>query len=148
VPPTPSHSTTDPDLSKEYSPKELTSKGAASGVHALPNGRIVFTASSLTQPNDVFIMRGLDQSSENPKVEQVTRFTEVDLKEKQLAPGEEVWFEGAEGKHVQGWVLKPKGFQEGEKKKWPVVLLIHGGPQGAWEDQWSTRWNPQGESMI
>ena len=39
------------------------------------------------------------------------------------------------------WVLKPPGFDE--KKKWPVVYLIHGGPQGAWDDSWSFRWNPQ-----
>ncbi len=41
---------------------------------------------------------------------------------------------------MQMWVLKPPGFDP--KKKWPVVYLIHGGPQGAWEDAWSWRWNP------
>jgi len=41
---------------------------------------------------------------------------------------------------MQMWVLKPPGFDA--KKKWPVVYLIHGGPQGAWEDTWSFRWNP------
>jgi dipeptidyl aminopeptidase/acylaminoacyl peptidase len=39
------------------------------------------------------------------------------------------------------WVLKPPGFDPG--KKWPVVYLVHGGPQGAWEDGWSNRWNPE-----
>jgi dipeptidyl aminopeptidase/acylaminoacyl peptidase len=42
---------------------------------------------------------------------------------------------------MQMWILKPPGFDP--KKKWPVVYLIHGGPQGAWEDGWSFRWNPQ-----
>ncbi|CAN5491223.1 S9 family peptidase [soil metagenome] len=42
---------------------------------------------------------------------------------------------------MQMWVLKPPGFDA--KKKWPVVYLIHGGPQGAWEDGWSWRWCPQ-----
>lgn len=42
---------------------------------------------------------------------------------------------------MQMWILKPPGFDA--KKKWPVVYLIHGGPQGAWEDGWSFRWNPQ-----
>lgn len=126
-------------------PVALTSKGAATGVHALPNGRLVFTASSLTKPNDVYIVRGLDSAigNANLKVEPVTRFTTDALDAKALQDGEEVWFEGAKGRQVQGWVVKPKGFEEGEEKKWPVVLLIHGGPQGAWEDQWSTRWNPQ-----
>jgi dipeptidyl aminopeptidase/acylaminoacyl peptidase len=42
---------------------------------------------------------------------------------------------------MQMWLLKPPGFDP--KKKWPVVYLIHGGPQGAWEDGWSFRWNAQ-----
>ena len=42
---------------------------------------------------------------------------------------------------MQMWILKPPGFDA--KKKWPLVYLIHGGPQGAWEDAWSNRWNPQ-----
>ncbi len=46
-----------------------------------------------------------------------------------------------EGGKMQMWVLKPPGFDP--KKKWPVAYLIHGGPQGAWEDGWSYRWNPE-----
>ncbi len=42
---------------------------------------------------------------------------------------------------MQMWILKPPGFDA--KKKYPVVYLVHGGPQGAWEDGWSYRWNPQ-----
>ena len=39
------------------------------------------------------------------------------------------------------WILKPPGFDP--KKKWPLAYLVHGGPQGAWEDGWSYRWNPE-----
>jgi dipeptidyl aminopeptidase/acylaminoacyl peptidase len=42
---------------------------------------------------------------------------------------------------MQMWILKPPGFDP--SKKWPVAYLVHGGPQGAWEDGWSNRWNPQ-----
>lgn len=42
---------------------------------------------------------------------------------------------------MQMWILMPPGFDE--KKKWPVAYLVHGGPQGAWEDGWSFRWNAQ-----
>jgi dipeptidyl aminopeptidase/acylaminoacyl peptidase len=45
-----------------------------------------------------------------------------------------------EGADMQMWILKPPGFDP--KKKWPLVYLVHGGPQGAWEDGWSFRWNP------
>jgi dipeptidyl aminopeptidase/acylaminoacyl peptidase len=41
---------------------------------------------------------------------------------------------------MQMWVIKPPGFDP--KKKWPVVYLVHGGPQSAWRDAWSYRWNP------
>jgi dipeptidyl aminopeptidase/acylaminoacyl peptidase len=42
---------------------------------------------------------------------------------------------------MQVWLLKPPGFDP--SKKYPVVYLVHGGPQGAWENGWSNRWNPQ-----
>lgn len=41
---------------------------------------------------------------------------------------------------MQMWIVLPPNFDE--KKKWPVAYLVHGGPQGAWEDSWSFRWNP------
>ncbi len=48
---------------------------------------------------------------------------------------------GALGAKVQYWLIKPPDFDPA--KKYPTVFLIHGGPQGAWEDAWSSRWNPQ-----
>jgi len=42
---------------------------------------------------------------------------------------------------MQMWILKPPGFDA--TKKWPLLYLVHGGPQGAWEDAWSFRWNPE-----
>jgi dipeptidyl aminopeptidase/acylaminoacyl peptidase len=45
------------------------------------------------------------------------------------------------GVKMQMWILKPPGFDPA--KKWPVAYLVHGGPQGAWNDGWSFRWNPQ-----
>ncbi len=56
---------------------------------------------------------------------------------------ERFWFEGAEGAKVEGLVIRPPGFVYDEHKKYPVKFLIHGGPQGAWGDAWSYRWNPE-----
>ncbi|KAL5379797.1 hypothetical protein DPSP01_008267 [Paraphaeosphaeria sporulosa] len=54
---------------------------------------------------------------------------------------EEIWFEGAKKKtQVHAWVFKPSNFKKSHK--YPLAYFIHGGPQGAWEDAWSTRWNP------
>ena len=50
-------------------------------------------------------------------------------------------FKGAEGTKVQGFIVKPPNFDP--KEKYPVKFLIHGGPQGAWGDAWSYRWNPE-----
>jgi len=58
-----------------------------------------------------------------------------------LNPVEEMWFAGANGDSVQAFVLKPGQWEQG--KTYPAVLLIHGGPQGAWLDQWHSRWNYQ-----
>ena len=161
-------------MARKYTtPVSLTQSKAASGIQVLPNGRLLFSQSSFTTPNDVFVIRSLKDLEESidkndrpvqfeGPVEQVTRFTEDELRGKNLSEAENLWFKGANGRNVQGWALKPRGWTSNQKKKYPVVLLIHGGqaivdslllcllsqrhpgPQGAWEDQWSTRWNPNG----
>lgn len=52
----------------------------------------------------------------------------------------EIWFEGAGDYRVHAWVMKPSNFDE--TKTYPLAYMIHGGPQGAWLDSWSNRWNP------
>jgi dipeptidyl aminopeptidase/acylaminoacyl peptidase len=63
------------------------------------------------------------------------------LGELDLARPESVTVKGAGDTPMQMWILKPPGFDEG--KKWPLVYLVHGGPQGSWEDGWSYRWCPE-----
>ncbi len=58
-----------------------------------------------------------------------------------LSKMEQFHFVGAEGANVQGFIVKPPNFDPA--KKYPVKFLIHGGPQGAWGDAWSYRWNPE-----
>jgi dipeptidyl aminopeptidase/acylaminoacyl peptidase len=157
VPPTPEESNAYSTLGPKYhTPVPLVQSGAASGIQPLSNGRLLFSRSSFTSPNDVYLIRGLKTLEDEiaasetivefkGKIEQITHFSADTLEGKDLDQGEEFWFKGALDKDVQGWVLKPKGWKKSDQKKWPVVLLIHGGPQGAWEDQWSTRWNPNCE---
>ena len=47
-------------------------------------------------------------------------------------PAEDFWFTGAAGAKVQGFIVKPPNWKPG--RKYPGILLIHGGPQGAWLD--------------
>ncbi len=63
------------------------------------------------------------------------------LKELEPAQPESVTVKGAGGTPMQMWILKPPGFDPA--RKWPVAYLVHGGPQGAWTDGWSYRWNPK-----
>lgn len=58
-----------------------------------------------------------------------------------MNPAVDFWFAGAKGDSLQGFVVKPPNWEPG--KKYPVVLLVHGGPQGAWLDNWHGRWNYQ-----
>ena len=71
---------------------------------------------------------------------QLTRLNDALLEQIQMQPLEWFWFTGAEKKQVQGFIIKPPGFNPASQ--YPVKFLIHGGPQGAWGDEWSFRWNP------
>jgi len=53
----------------------------------------------------------------------------------------DVRFAGAGGDAGGGFLVRPPGFDE--TRKYPVRFLIHGGPQGAWGDAGSYRWNPE-----
>lgn len=52
----------------------------------------------------------------------------------------DLWFPGSAGYDVHALVMTPSHFDD--KKTYPLAMLIHGGPQSAWTDDWSTRWNP------
>ena len=58
-----------------------------------------------------------------------------------MNPLESFWYRGAKGERVQGLLLKPPFFDP--HNKYPLVYLIHGGPQGAWQDNFHPRWNYQ-----
>jgi len=63
------------------------------------------------------------------------------LSQLDLAPLESFWFEASDKTKIQGFLIKPPAFDPA--KKYPVKFLIHGGPQGAWGDSWSYRWNAE-----
>ncbi len=71
----------------------------------------------------------------------VTHLNDALVSQLALNPAEDFWFKGAGGDSVQGFIVKPPQYRAGQK--YPVILLIHGGPQGAWLDNWHSRWNYQ-----
>jgi dipeptidyl aminopeptidase/acylaminoacyl peptidase len=71
----------------------------------------------------------------------ITHVNDSLLSQVSKSPLESFWFTGAHGDPVEGFLVKPPNFDA--SKKYPVKFLIHGGPQGAWGDDWSYRWNPE-----
>ncbi len=117
----------------------------ASVVDATTNGSLaissdgrtlVFTRQSTTMPAEVF-----RADAATGAAAQLSHVNDAALAEIEMNPAESFTVTGAEGAKVQNWLIKPPGFDP--KKKYPVVLLIHGGPQGAWEDGFHYRWNVQ-----
>jgi len=92
---------------------------------------------SLKTPNDVWSFSLSGKNATNLK--QVTNENRF-LSNFDFITPEVHYFNGSLNEVVQVWLIKPLGFDE--NKKWPLVHLIHGGPQQSWGDDWSYRWNP------
>jgi dipeptidyl aminopeptidase/acylaminoacyl peptidase len=75
------------------------------------------------------------------QVKQISHVNDALVSHLKLNPLEEFWFAGAGGDSVQGFVMKPPQWEA--NKTYPAVVLIHGGPQGEWLDNWHSRWNYQ-----
>jgi dipeptidyl aminopeptidase/acylaminoacyl peptidase len=97
---------------------------------------LVVVRSSLTQPGEIF---RLPASGGTPT--QLTHANDALLAELDLKPAESVTAPGALKSQIQSLLVKPPGFDP--NRKYPAILLIHGGPQGAWDDAWGYRWNAQ-----
>jgi len=111
-----------------------------SPVSAGPDRRYVYCGSAMNRPPEVFFHH-LKEDWTGKAFGDLTHHNEALLKELDLPEPESVQVKVEGDVEMQMWVLKPPGFDP--KKKWPVVYLVHGGPQSAWRDAWSTRWNPQ-----
>ncbi len=113
--------------------------GYNSGISASADGaKIAFLNASMASPPEVFAGNADLRLS---KPINISKVNEALLTELDLPKPESVTLPGAGDVPTQMWILKPPGFDP--SKKWPVAFLVHGGPQGAWEDGWSYRWNPQ-----
>lgn len=112
--------------------------GGSIGAITVGGSTIVFSRSSLTAPPDLWSSRIESGVSSNKT--QLTRENAAWLTDVSMAAPQSLTVAGAGGTPIQYWLIKPPDFDA--SKKYPVVFLIHGGPQGAWNDAWSTRWNP------
>lgn len=109
----------------------------ATNLNVTPDGkRLVFANSSLAMAPEIYLA-----NSDGSGLESLTRVNADLFSRADLKPAEELEWTGAVGKKIHGFVLKPRNFDP--DKKYPLLVLIHGGPQSAWNDAWSYRWNPQ-----
>ncbi|KAL2757577.1 hypothetical protein ACRALDRAFT_2039978 [Sodiomyces alcalophilus JCM 7366] len=119
-------------------PESIFEKGTVVNAVLLGNnGHKLLVSSNSVVDNSCFSL--LDPSSK--KVDTISSSSKhgksFGLSEAQF---DEFWFKGAEGYDIHALVVKPSDFDP--SKTYPLAFLIHGGPQSAWRDSWSTRWNP------
>ncbi|HTS11236.1 MAG TPA: S9 family peptidase [Candidatus Limnocylindrales bacterium] len=118
-------------------PKEVIADGTNDGIEASSDGHtLIFTRTSLTMPAEVFAA-----NSDGSDPRQITHQNAALLAQLDMPAVEPFWFAGAGGTQVEGLLLRPPNFDA--SKKYPLLVLIHGGPQGEWDDAWGYRWNPQ-----
>ncbi|HUM45335.1 MAG TPA: S9 family peptidase [Chitinophagales bacterium] len=69
----------------------------------------------------------------------LTKFNSEKLSKLDLPPVETVWFTSKKGKKIRSLLVRPAGFDPA--KKYPLFVVIHGGPAGSWKENWGYRWN-------
>jgi dipeptidyl aminopeptidase/acylaminoacyl peptidase len=97
---------------------------------------LLLTRTSLTQPAELFVA-----ASDGGGLKQITHANDALLAKLEMKPPEKFWYEGAEAARVQAMLVRPPGFDA--SKKYPLLVLLHGGPQTMWGDSWGYRWNAQ-----
>jgi dipeptidyl aminopeptidase/acylaminoacyl peptidase len=149
--------------------KRLYGEHASGDLDVTPDGRtIIFTRSSMHQPAEIY-----RSNADGSNVSPLTHHNDALLATLDMNQAEEFWFDGAlsssgpkvdpsvakgfidpaqltagmpaqrsiDVPKIHAWLLKPPKFDA--TKKYPMLLFVHGGPQGSWEDNWGYRWNPQ-----
>jgi dipeptidyl aminopeptidase/acylaminoacyl peptidase len=112
----------------------LTGEGHVAAFDVLPKGGLVYSLDTLTAPDDLWMWLP------NGKVTRLTNVNAAKLAGVDLPVVTRYNFKGANGDTVWGFVMKPAQLAAGAKA--PVAFLVHGGPQGTFNDSWSYRWNP------
>ena len=127
-----------------YNAAIVVREGFNDDVALTPDGKTsVFTRMGISFPTEIYKTAAEGDVSERLKhpPERLTHINDALLAQENMSSLDSFWFKGAHGDRVEGFMVKPPNFDA--SKKYPVKFLIHGGPQGAWGDDWSYRWNPE-----
>jgi dipeptidyl aminopeptidase/acylaminoacyl peptidase len=135
---------TSPIFATSVDPKaDWTTIADSDGLHAddlvFSSGFLYFTRMSAEAPNEIWRLDLSTGKDTEPII--VTHMNDALLSQIDVQPLESFTFKGANDEEVQGFMVKPPGFDP--NKKYPLKFLIHGGPQGAWGNSWTYRWNAE-----
>jgi len=137
--------------------------GEYSGLHSLPNSRIVATKMIVAAPPEAYLVHysftpeippsdrnarpfnngkvSITETETGEEESWITHLNDDLLSQLDMQKMESFWFTAKDGTKLEGFVVRPPAFDAA--KKYPVKFLIHGGPQGNWGDSWSYRWNAE-----
>jgi dipeptidyl aminopeptidase/acylaminoacyl peptidase len=135
---------------------DLTREGEYGDLHPLADGtKLVASRMTVQRPSEEVTL-SVDADWLNKKntsfqkgvvrpgyvgQEPLTHLNDAIAVDLDLPAMESFWFTAEDKTKLQGFIIRPPGFDAA--KKYPVKFLIHGGPQGAWGDSWSYRWNAE-----
>ena len=118
-------------------PQKVVPNVSAAGLQITPDGKsLVFANSSIAMPAEIY-RAGIDGGA----LTALTSANDNQMAQFGLRKAEDVEWTGALGKKIHGFIIKPTDFDP--NKKYPLAVIIHGGPQSAFYDNWGYRWNPQ-----
>ena len=120
-------------------PLLMTHQGSVSGVKTLGSSSSLLISSTSMIDNSIYSIISTEEPFQSRDISSNSQNgSSFSLSSEQIS---EIEFPGAVGtQNIHAWVIKPSNFSSDQK--YPMAYLIHGGPQGAWTDSWSTRWNP------
>nr|WP_315458757.1 S9 family peptidase [uncultured Sphingorhabdus sp.] len=110
----------------------LTERGSVAEVVPLKNGGVVYAINSIFAPSDLVHM------DSKGRTKRLTNVNSGALATLDSVNYQKFDFAGANGEQVFGQIVKPQN----ATGKLPILLLVHGGPQGTFNNNWSYRWNP------
>ena len=115
----------------------ILDKGVNASLQLTPDGQTMIMArETMSLPAELFSIE-----RDGSDLKQITFINEEKLSRLEMNSRESFWFDGAEGTRVQGLFLKPPFFSM--NSKYPLIFLVHGGPQEQWRDEFHYRWNAQ-----
>jgi dipeptidyl aminopeptidase/acylaminoacyl peptidase len=115
-------------------PRQVTQGNHLISLNSIgPGGLAAGVLSAPQKPGDV-----VTYSLSRPEFKQLTNVNEDILQDVKLGDVEEIWYTSADDYKIQGWIIKPPDFDPA--KKYPMMLVIHGGPHAMYNVGFSFPW--------